>query len=99
MVIENIAMSAPTKSVVWAGVEPGNISEVLWTIFNIGFQTDPPYLPADHSKNLYEFMCDVNLWSAGKSQKQLTKILKLLQTLCDSVQSLHESQVKNLSKS
>ena len=36
-------------------------------------------------------MCDVNLWSAGKSQKQLRKNLKLLQTLCDSVQSLHGS--------
>ena len=36
-------------------------------------------------------MCDMNLWSTGKSQKQLRKNLKLLQILCDSVQSLHES--------
>ena len=42
--------------------------------------TDMTYLPADHRINYYEFLCDLNQWSAGTNQKQLRKILKTVGT-------------------
>ena len=51
------------------------------------------HIIVDPKKNRYEFMCEVDLQSAGTNQKQLRKILKtlkLLKKLCDLVQLLHE---------
>ena len=85
-------MVIPSKDIMFVKLCSDSAIEVV-QIFR-PHRTCVIYLPADHRKNLCKFLCDVNLWSAGTNQKllrKILKILKLLQTFCDSVQSLHES--------